>query len=102
MDHFLTELSGEMSDWVRHTEKDTTKIFYKKEEGFNGLTIYMEGVINAPLINLFSVLAEVELFKDFVPTIQQSNLLASVSHLRKLVYFKNGLPWPFNNREIFL
>ena len=48
-----------MKNWIRFKDTETKKIFYQQEEGFKGLTIYLEGVINAPIINLFAVLAEV-------------------------------------------
>lgn len=66
------------------------------------MSLYLEGIINAPLINLFSVLCEVELFKEWIPITKESKVMYDLSHLRKMAYFKNNLPFPFANREIFL
>lgn len=65
--HFLEELKGDMSDWNKQTDNDHTKIYYRQEEGLPGITLYLEAVINAPLLNLFAVLGEVQLFKEWVP-----------------------------------
>lgn len=64
--------------------------------------MYFEKVFEAPVINLVAVLSEVALFKEWVPITKQSEILTEVSHLRKLGYFRNNLPWPFAEREVFL
>ena len=66
------------------------------------MSLYLEGIINAPLLNLFTVLGEVELFKDWIPITKESRMMFEISHLRKMAYIKNNLPFPFSNREIFL
>ena len=53
-------------------------------------------------MNMLAVLAEVQLFKDWIPMMKESEPLGEVSHLRKLAYLKNNLPWPFTDREIFI
>lgn len=53
-----------------------------------GLTLYLEAEFEAPLINLFSLLAEVQLFKSWVPMTKKSEVMGSVSHLRKMAYFR--------------
>ena len=65
-------------------------------------TVYMEQVIDAPILHLISVLGEVELFKSWVPLTERSDLLAEVSHLRKLGYFRANLHWPLTKREMFV
>lgn len=66
------------------------------------MSIYLEGIVNAPMINLMALLCEVDLFKEWVPLMKKANLVGEYSHLRKLAYFKVGLPWPFSDREIYL
>ena len=99
---YLDVIRGDMRDWTRHTDKEKIKVFYKQEKSLKTITIYLEGVVEAPMIHLFSVMGEVELFKNWVPLTKKSNLLGEVSHLRKICYILNNLPWPFSNREIFL
>jgi hypothetical protein len=54
------------------------------------------------LINLFSILGEAQLFKEWIPLMKQSDIVAEVSHLRKLAYFRCNMPWPLSPREIYL
>ena len=53
---------GSDQSWTRHKDTPDVKIFYKIEDGFRNCTLYMEKVINAPLINVLAVLAEAQLF----------------------------------------
>ena len=98
----LLEISGEMPGWNRFKDQPKTKIYYKQEDGLNQITMYVEQEIEAPLINLAALLSEVQLFKNWIPMIKQSDLVGEVSHLRKLAYFRANLPWPFEQRECFI
>ena len=104
MEHFLAELSATdfLRGWIKHSEKANGKVYYRQEPGLKGLTVYLEGVVNAPIMNLLAVISEIELFKEWLPVIKQSQMLHSVSHFRKLAYFRYKLPWPLKSREIFL
>lgn len=62
----------------------------------------MEGVINAPMINIATILGEVELYKCWLPITPVSDVLKDLTPMRKLVYIKNDLQWPCWNREMFV
>ena len=98
LDHFLTELRGDMADWTRYVDTETRKIYWKQENGLKSITVFMEAIYDAPLINLVSILGEIQFFKEWVPMCRQSDLLGEVSYLRKLGYFRFFLPWPFSDR----
>ena len=49
---------GRDQSWIRHKDTPEVKIYYKLEEGLKNCTLYMEKVIQAPLINLLAVFAE--------------------------------------------
>jgi len=51
---------------------------------------------------VISIFAEVQLFKDWVPLTKVSDLIGEVSYLRKSLYFRYGVMWPFTSREIFM
>lgn len=91
-----------MSAWTRFVDKPDQKIYYKKEDGLSPLTCYVEGIINAPMINVVNIMGEVEHFKDWMPITPVSNILKEVTHLRKCLYIRNALQWPFWHREIFI
>lgn len=95
IDGMMKELSGDMAGWQRFKDKPESKIYYKQEDGLSQLTLYIEEVFEAPMINLFAIMGEAQLFSKWVPMMKQSDMVAEVSHLRKLAYFRISLPWPF-------
>jgi len=47
-----------MKDWIIYDDKPEKKIYYRKDEGFANLTVYLEKVIEAPMLNFMALLAE--------------------------------------------
>ena len=78
------------------------KIWYKQDEGRELYTFYMEKLIEAPLFNVLSILAEAQTFKDWVPLMYRSDVSHEVSQFRKVGMFSLRLPWPFTNRSTYL
>ena len=72
------------------------------ETGKSLCTFYMQKLVEAPIFNLVSVLAEAQTFKDWVPLMYRSNIVYEPSCFRKLGEFATTLPWPFSNRSIYL
>ena len=90
----LNEFTKEMANidkWTKFVDKADQKIYYKKEEGLSPVTCYIEGVINAPLINVITIMGEVELFKNWMPITPVSEVLKEVTPFRKLLYVRNSL-----------
>lgn len=56
-----------MNNWNKHTDKPDKKIYYRQEQGVKALTLYIEALYECPMINLVSILAEVGLFKEWIP-----------------------------------
>ena len=54
------------------------------------------------MINLMAVLAEAQLYKEWVPMTSSSEVLAKVSHFRQLAEFSYKLPWPLYPRSMFI
>ena len=67
---------GTDQSWTRHKDTPEVKIFYKQENGFSNMTLYMEKVIRAPLINVLAILAEAQLMRQWVPLMKRSELVA--------------------------
>ena len=91
-----------MTSWTRFIDNSDVKIFYKQEEGLSPITCFIEGVINAPLINVLTIIGSVEQFKEWMPITPISTVLKEVTPFRKLLYLRNALQWPFWHREIFV
>lgn len=101
LNEFTMELSN-LNSWTKFFEKGDQKIYYKKEEGLSSLTCFMEGMINAPMINVATILGEVELYKEWLPITPVSDIIKELTPMRKLIYIKNALQWPCWNREIIV
>ena len=49
---------GNTQGWKKFTDRETIKVYYRKEDGKTLYTFYLEKIVNAPIFNLVSVLAE--------------------------------------------
>ena len=98
---YLEVIHGDMRDWTKVTDKEVRKVYYKKEKNLKTLTIYLEGIIEAPLLSQIALIAEVDLFKKWAPLTKKSNQLEEISHMRKMCYILLDFPWPFSNREVY-
>ncbi len=88
--------------WLVYWDLPEYKIYYKFEAGSYLCSLYLEKVIDAPMINLMAVLAEAQLYKDWVPMTRKSEIIGSVSHFRKAALFEYGLPWPLYPRSMII
>jgi hypothetical protein len=48
-----------MEDWIKYKDEADEKIYYRFEKGVKSMSLYIENVIDAPFINLCSILSEV-------------------------------------------
>ena len=63
---FVDSLDSE--GWTVHVDEgEAVKVLYKPREGSALHTLRMEGIVDAPLINIFSVLNETDLFTLWIP-----------------------------------
>lgn len=51
----------------------------------------MEGIISAPMIDVLSIIAEVELFKEWIPITPVSDIIKELTFSRKSIYLRNDL-----------
>ena len=100
-DEYLPVLKGDLLGWTQFQSNDEARIYYKMEDGLSCVTTYLETEVDAPLLNILSVIAEVDMFKEWAPITPVSDVLKSLTDFKKLVYLKNELSWPFSHREIF-
>ena len=78
----LAEFMGQMRDmssWTKFLDKPEQKIYYRKEDNLSPVTCYMEGLVNAPMINIVSIIGEVESFKDWMPITPVSDIIHEVT-----------------------
>ena len=53
------EMQGNLDGWQMYKDKPKSKIYYKIEDGHPIVTVYAEQVVEAPLINIAALIAEV-------------------------------------------
>lgn len=102
MMNFLDEQENGRLEWTRYYDLPEYKIYYRYTPGQPLCGIYLERVIEAPLVNLMAVLAEAQLYKNWVPMTKKSELISKVSHFRQCAEFTYKLPWPFYSRSVFI
>lgn len=86
-------------EWFKFTDYPTIKLYYKKEKNRNLYTFYCEKLVEAPLFNLVSIIAEAQTYKNWVPLLYRSDIPYEPSHFRKSASFAVRVPWPWSNRS---
>ena len=74
----------------------------KSEEGSALTSIRVEGVIDAPLRNVFSLMYEFDLWPSFLPGITSAGKLEKKSVVADLVHLQVWLPYPISSRDAAL
>ena len=62
------------------------KIKYKQEEGQNLISCLSEGLIEAPLVYVLALYAEIDLFKAWFPDIEECQTIKELTFNRGLYY----------------
>eukprot|EP00002_Diphylleia_rotans_P027324 TRINITY_DN5472_c0_g1_i1.p1 TRINITY_DN5472_c0_g1~~TRINITY_DN5472_c0_g1_i1.p1 ORF type:complete len:318 (-),score=43.86 TRINITY_DN5472_c0_g1_i1:292-1245(-) len=96
----------ESSDgWQLFYENDGIKTWYQGVEGNPAYSFKIEGMVNAPLINVVSICYEVDMFSNWIPRLGPYGLkvakeLSKISRVSKIVYLDIAVPWPIADRDI--
>lgn len=71
---FLKEEQNQFQDpsWTRFYDEPEYKIYYRYVQGEPLCSLYLERVIEAPLLNLMALLAEAQLYTNWVPRCSKS------------------------------
>jgi len=52
--------------------------------------------------DLLVVIAEIDLYVNWIPFLADAKVLVEITNYRKSVYCRAGLPWPMSDRDMFL
>jgi hypothetical protein len=107
LDPIKTTSSNESSDasgWVAvNAETEKYRVWYKEETKTSSYTFRVEGMVNAPLFNILSVIYEFDLFKTWFPGISESSKDIQLAKFRFIVSLLGmSLPWPIWRRKSIL
>ena len=106
MDDVLATLNiiNDQNGWIRDSSSNKkVTVMYKYFEGDDAVTIKVEGLMNAPLLNLCGLCYEVDLFHTWVPLMKRSDKLAQISRTKQISRNLYSFPLPFvKNRELLM
>eukprot|EP00820_Chromera_velia_P018276 Cvel_27373.t1-p1 / transcript=Cvel_27373.t1 / gene=Cvel_27373 / organism=Chromera_velia_CCMP2878 / gene_product=hypothetical protein / transcript_product=hypothetical protein / location=Cvel_scaffold3404:15876-16872(+) / protein_length=284 / sequence_SO=supercontig / SO=protein_coding / is_pseudo=false len=107
MKDFLVQLDSDegWTEHVSHTPK--LRVCYKPTPGSTIQTFRIEGLVNAPIQNVLSVLYEFDMYKNWVPEhripkmgLAEASKLNSYGVIDMIVKFRSMLPWPLSDRSV--
>lgn len=84
MFHYFYEQIDEKNNWTLYFDEPTRKVKYKYEDGLKLVSCLSEAIIEAPLVDVLSLFAEIDLFKDWFPNVTACSIINQVSNYRGL------------------
>ena len=89
-DYFFTEINNEekLKEWTTYYDEPTRKVKYKYEEGLTLVSCLCEAIVEAPMINVLSLFCEIDLFKDWFPSVTSCEIIKEVTPIRGLYQCK--------------
>jgi len=97
----LRELSS-VEGWTECAKSDTTRTYYRKEEGVAAHSFKVSGIVDCELMDLFAVIYEADLYQEWFPFMKTTTELATLSRFHKLVHATINCPWPLTDRDFVL
>jgi hypothetical protein len=83
-------------------ETEDKKIKYKYEDGCDLASVLTECIVDAPLVNVLCLFAEIDVFKDWMPDMTEAFKLKSITDFRGLYMCKQSMPWPMWHRDMVM
>jgi len=84
-------------DW--NVEKNgELKVWYKKMPNTNSISLRMEAEVDIPLINMITLINEVELWPLWIPFVSKTQEIKAIHRGAKIYYLDTSLPYPLANR----
>jgi len=104
-DHqYLNEILKELDNdegWTVE-RNDGLKVLYKKDSATGLISLRMEAEIEIPLINMITLINEVDLWPHWVPFIRKQAEVKVIHRGAKVYYLEAGLPYPLPNRDMHI
>ena len=98
------EIINDNEGWTKDSSSSKKiSVQYKTFDGDNTVTVKLEGIMTAPLLNLCGLCYEVDLFRTWVPLCKGSDKLGQISRTQQIVKNRYSFPVPFvKDREILM
>jgi hypothetical protein len=89
------ELVNSNEGWVRDSSSNKQiQVWYRVLPGTRTVTVRVEGIMHAPIMNVLSLCNESDLFYKWVPLCSASDFLGQISRTRQLVRNVYSIPLP--------
>lgn len=100
-DYFYKQTAPDC-EWTPYVESPDTNVKYKQEEGCTLISILSECIVEAPLINVLCLFAEIDVFQDWMPDMTEAVNLKPVTDFRGLYRCRQAMPWPIWPRDMII
>jgi hypothetical protein len=84
MFNFYFETMARQSEWTDYYDEPTRKVRYKYEDGMSLVSCVCEAIVEAPMVNVLSLFAEVDLFATWFPNVTSCDIIKQVTPIRGL------------------
>jgi len=101
---YLHELIKELDydeGWTVERSGDL-KILFKKDPATNIISLRMEAEVEIPLINMITLINEVDLWPHWVAFVRKATEVKAIHRGARIYYLEAGLPYPLPNRDIHI
>jgi len=88
--------------WTSMSEVSEGDMTWYRDEGGGKQSFRCQGFIEAPVINLASLIYELDLWPTWFPGIVEASKYAELSKFRIVPLLQSWLPWPMANRSLRL
>lgn len=97
----LISLSGlSQSDWKLIKESQGIQVYVRTNDSTRYKEYKATMVVKAPLEKVYQLIMNAEKLKKWNYQTSESYLVKKVSETEQIIYMKNDMPWPVQNRDV--
>ena len=89
-------------EWVLSKDGKDLKTYYRESERSAIKELKIVTTINAPAIEIFNLLNEIDLYDDWVYRTTEAKLVREYNDKSLQYYAVVDFPWPFDDREMYI
>ena len=91
---------ADLDSWTLVKEIDNLAIFSKKSD--QDFIVRAELLLETPVFPVLTVCNEIDLLPEWIQVVKSVRTVATISHFRRLLWYKFNIPWPASNRDMMV
>lgn len=95
----IVQAQNQQPDWQKIKDEDGVLVYSATVSGSDIIKVKTEVIINAPLEHIRQILDDAPRRKRWVPYLDHSRVLQSISASERLEYSHFAAPWPASDRD---